>query len=38
MNFTPIAPTDINGKIDSNLLAKANKLLIEAAARRLSYS
>ena len=31
MNFTPIAPTDINGNIDSNLLNKANKLLIEAA-------
>ncbi len=31
MNFTPIAPTDINGSIDSNLLNKANKLLIEAA-------
>jgi len=31
MNFTPIAPTDINGNIDSSLLEKANKLLLEAA-------
>jgi len=31
MNFTPIAPTDINGNIDSNLLDKANNLLVEAA-------
>ena len=31
MNFTPIAPTDINGNIDANLVEKANKLLIEAA-------
>ena len=31
MNFTPIAPTDINGNIDSNLIDKANRLLIEAA-------
>jgi len=31
MNFTPIAPTDINGNIDELLLEKANKLLIEAA-------
>ena len=31
MNFTPIAPTDINGNIDLNLLAKANLLLVEAA-------
>ena len=31
MNFTPIAPTDINNSIDSALLEKANKLLLEAA-------
>ncbi|QSZ43148.1 Fic family protein (plasmid) [Sulfurimonas aquatica] len=31
MSFTPIAPTDIKGNIDSALLDKANKLLIEAA-------
>lgn len=31
MNFTPIAPTDINGNIDSKLLDKANLLLLEAA-------
>ena len=31
MNFTPIAPTDIKGNINSSLLEKANKLLIEAA-------
>ena len=31
MNFTPIAPTDLKGNIDSTLLVKANKLLLEAA-------
>lgn len=31
MNFTPIAPTDINGNINPQLLDKANQLLIEAA-------
>lgn len=31
MNFTPIIPNDINANIDSDLLDKANKLLIEAA-------
>jgi len=31
MNFTPIAPTDIKGSIDSALLDKANFLLLEAA-------
>jgi len=31
MNFTPIAPTDINGTIDASLLDKANTLLLEAA-------
>ena len=31
MNFTPIAPTDIHGNIDSKLLDKANQLLVEAA-------
>jgi len=31
MNFTPLAPTDIQGNIDSSLLAKADKLLLEAA-------
>ena len=31
MNFTPIIPTDINANVDSNLLDKANKLLVEAA-------
>ncbi len=31
MNFTPIAPTDIKGNIDSSLLLKADKLLLEAA-------
>ena len=31
MSFTPIAPTDINGKIDDKLLQKANLLLVEAA-------
>jgi Fic family protein len=31
MNFTPIAPTDIKGNIDSSLLQKADKLLLEAA-------
>ena len=31
MSFTPIAPTDIKGNIDSSLLLKADKLLLEAA-------
>lgn len=31
MNFTPIAPTDIQGNIDHSLLKKANHLLLEAA-------
>ena len=31
MNFTPIAPTDINGYINPKLLDKANQLLVEAA-------
>ncbi len=31
MNFTPIAPTDINGNIDNKLLQKSNTLLLEAA-------
>jgi len=31
MDFTPIAPTDIRGNIDSSLLEKANHLLLEAA-------
>ncbi|MCD4668724.1 MAG: Fic family protein [Sulfurimonas sp.] len=31
MGFTPIAPTDIKGNIDSSLLLKAGKLLLEAA-------
>ena len=31
MNFTPIAPTDINGNINPSLLDKASQLLVEAA-------
>lgn len=31
MNFTPIAPTDSKGNIDSTLLEKADKLLLESA-------
>ena len=31
MNFTPIAPTDIKGKIDENILLKADRLLLESA-------
>lgn len=31
MNFTPIAPTDINGNINSTLISKADELLIQSA-------
>lgn len=31
MNFTPIAPTDIKGKINDSFLVKANKLLLESS-------
>ena len=31
MNFTPIAPTDLQGNIDKKLLDKAEHLLLEAA-------
>ncbi|MCW8953414.1 MAG: Fic family protein, partial [Sulfurimonas sp.] len=31
MNFTPIAPTDINGNINSSLTSKADELLIQSA-------
>jgi len=31
MDFTPIAPTDIKGKINDSLLVKANKLLLESS-------